>query len=453
MQTNATRAIEIAKFHGAPSILPYQLEGIEYLCSVASGLLGDDPGLGKTPQAILAAAALDLKMVVICCPLAVAAQWRDEALRWAGKLATIIDKPEGELPSRGWVICPYSRLRAIEHLIEMDALILDECHYLKDPRSARTKMIWGRGPKYGLRHRAARVWLLSGTPIPNRLREIAHICVGLRPRAFPSSAAFLKRYCWSGTRFYYGRSVESYDGANEVPELRKLMKEANLICRRQKEDVLTELPAKQRAVVPLCLTEVELRRIDREIALILDEDRQGKVLAALQAGTTIPAMEEFSLARAYLGKAKAMAAAEWLAEEAREQKIVTFCWHRAAGEALVEELGKLGIKATFSSGDMFPEERQASIARFTQDKAQQVWIGTIGACGTGLNGLQLASTRCVFLEASYVPSQNVQAEDRLHRMGQLGSVLVQYLYAPVALDMHLMKLVASKANDISLVLD
>jgi SWI/SNF-related matrix-associated actin-dependent regulator 1 of chromatin subfamily A len=82
-----------------------------------------------------------------------------------------------------------------------------------------------------------------------------------------------------------------------------------------------------------------------------------------------------------------------------------------------------------------------------------VFIGTIGACGTGLNGLQEASQRAVFVESSYVPGQNVQAEDRLHRIGQNLPVLIQYLFAPVALDEHCAKIVAEKAAFISSVLD
>ena len=449
----ADRAKAIAKANNAPEILPYQLEGIEYLSSVRSGMLGDDPGLGKTAQAVLAAAVNGYSVVVIVCPCAVSAQWKAECLRWAGKTATVIDHPTSALPEGGWLICPYSRLKAIENILEIEVLILDECHYLKDATAKRTKLLWGYGPRYGLRHRAYRVWMMSGTPIPNRLREIAHICVGLRHEVFPRIMVFLRRYCWSETHFFGKKHVEKYDGATNVGELRALLQESRLILRRRKEDVLSELPAKRRAAVPLSLSREEVACIEAKIAVLLSPEDQAAVVAALQAGASLPALEQFSRARAYLGEAKAMAAAEWLAEEARAEKIAVFCWHRGAGVKLLACLAELGISGSFADGKLSPEERQATIAAFQEDAKPRVWIGTIGACGTGLNGLQTACSRVVFLEASWVPSQNVQAEDRLHRIGQKGSVLAQYLYTPVALDKHLIKIVTEKAAMISLVLD
>lgn len=449
----AARAKALAAAHGAPELSEYQIVGIDYLRSVESGILGDDPGLGKTVQAIMAAELSAAGVVVICCPTAIANQWRDECRRWVGRDATIIASPRAALPDRGWIICPYSRVKALGNLMEVDVLILDECHYIKEPKSLRTKMLWGSGVNAGLRGISRKVWLLSGTPIPNRLREVAHIFGALRPNEFPSYGSFMRRYCWSGTRFYGGRRAETYDGANNVEELRGKMRNSELMLRRRKDEVLGELPSKRTAIVPLVITENELLTIERDLVKMLSHADQAAVMDALTTGKPLPAMEDFARARRYLGRAKALAAAEWLAEEAVDDRLAVFVWHRDAGNALVEELAKLGVKAEFTCGEHFDVERVASIKRFQQNPEQRVWIGSIGACGTGLDGLQHCTTRCVFVEASYVPSQNVQAEDRLHRRGQAGAVLVQYLYAPVPLDMHLMKTVAGKARNIASVLD
>lgn len=452
------RAIEIKNSCTELILAPYQIEGIDYLTrdgvDAVGRILGHDPGLGKTAQAILAGAGLGLQRVLILCPAAVIYQWQSECLRWAGFKPVIIQSPRDTTPKTGWVICAYSRVKALEDFAgRWDALILDEFHYLKDPKTLRTKAVWGQKRRPGVRHYADRIWLLSGTPIPNRVRELAHICCALRPRWFPSYTTFLKHFCWSATEFYYGHAVEKYDGATNTEELRHKLLASKLLHRKRKEDVMTELPAKRRDTVPLALDLQAVKALTEKINAILPPARQEAILEAVAEGHTLPNFDEFSRVRSLIGEAKAASAADWIVEQAQGNKLVAFCHHLNVGRIIKTALAELGIPVWFASGEQFPEERQAMIAEFNRASEGAVFIGTIGACGTGLNGLQETASRAIFVEASYVPGQNTQAEDRLHRIGQKMPVLVQYLFAPVAMDDHLVKLVAAKAANISSVLD
>lgn len=452
------RAINIATRQKAPCLSPYQMEGIDFL--VRDGvesigrILGHDPGLGKTAQAILAGAGLGLQRVLILCPAAVIYQWAAECHRWAGFRPAVIMGTKEKLPAAGWVICAYSRVKSLaEFSGRWDAVICDEFHYLKDPKSQRTRAVWGQGPKKpGIRHFTDRLWLLSGTPIPNRCRELTHIVCWLRPKWFPSANAFLRRYCWSGMRFYYGVAQEEFDGASNSDELRHKLIASKLLHRVRKQDVLAELPAKRRSTVPLAIQPHKLLELTRKINDIMPLQRQNEVLDALRGSKALPDFDSFSRVRALIGEAKAAAAAEWLVEEAREGKTVVFTYHVQVGRIVQTVLQELGIAAWFVCGEQAPAERQKAIAEFAAHKGHGIFIGTLGSCGTGLNGLQDASARAVFIEASYVPGHNTQAEDRLHRIGQKNAVLIQYLYAPVALDDHLTAIVAEKSAQITAIL-
>ena len=163
---------------------------VERLAQHKAVLLADDMGLGKTRQALAAAQRLDTDHILIVCPAGARRVWQQEIHRWVPvwdkrvvlvEPGTQVSQVQPRLsPSKPVIlILSYdelsnlkSRIAFVLKLIRWDLLVLDECHYLKNP-SNRTQAIYGapRGDK-GLQAYADRVILLSGTPTPNHAGEM-----------------------------------------------------------------------------------------------------------------------------------------------------------------------------------------------------------------------------------------------------------------------------------------
>jgi SWI/SNF-related matrix-associated actin-dependent regulator 1 of chromatin subfamily A len=233
-------------------LYPHQADGVVFLMSKKRALLGDDMGLGKTRQAIVALdAAAPEGAILVVCPASLKLNWRREILMVdpAARIEVIgydripIDDPR-------WVIVNYDLVgRQAERLhgVAWTGVILDEAHFIKNA-SARTshclKLLGvqdqARAPLIGPEY----VFLLTGTPMTNRPRDLFNLlrCVG-HPAA-RSFLSFAKRYC-DAYRNDYGWVTT---GASNLDELNLLMKEVML--RRKKDDVL-DLPPKIRSWVPV----------------------------------------------------------------------------------------------------------------------------------------------------------------------------------------------------------
>ncbi len=436
----------------APTPYPYQQAGSAMMTlRERGGILGDDMGLGKTPQAIIFARHLLRSrpdaLVLVICPAAVAPNWQREFDRWVGVEATRLKGVRAPiLPKSGVIICPYSVVGAPNvldalRLRSFAAMICDESHFIKTPTAARTVAVWET-----LRARAERVWCLTGTPIPNRPREIAHICAALAPEVFGSEWKFLQRYCgpqqvWTGRKY-----VTTYDGATNLDELAQKLR-ASILIRRTKAQVLPELPAKRREIVELDGGNTA-RRIDTTGVDILAIREQ-------IAGGTIPAFDEVSRLRHAEAMDRAKATVEWLVNdlEQDDEPVVVFCHHKDVGHMIAKGCQDAGHLPIYVDGDTDPAMRQAAVDRFAAGEGR-VFIGTIGAAGTGINGLQKRATKVVMAESSWTPGDNEQAEDRVCRIGAVANRILRviYLISAGGIDSYVLHLVLGKMATVQAVL-
>ena len=141
----------------------YQEEGASFLSMRRHALLADEMGLGKTVQAIIAAGIIGAEKLVVICPAIARSNWRRELEHWNFSGEAVIESYDKSIrPS-------------FEHAVRTympDLMILDEAHYLKNPKSQRTRTLYGKGcTGNGLIRYAKRVWLLSGTPMPNNASD------------------------------------------------------------------------------------------------------------------------------------------------------------------------------------------------------------------------------------------------------------------------------------------
>jgi len=331
---------------------------------------------------------------------------------------------------------------------------MDEAHKAKTPTAKQTKAAlgywgtkagqWVRHP--GLLHGARHRWALTATPVPNRpieLQPLLHLAGGY---AWASRSAYGDAYCrrkneWAPLGY-------DYNGACRLEELHRRLAAAGCILRRTPEDVPGELPTLTTTVCPLAGVREPVSGRG------LDPDALVAVLDGAAPGPLGIRMEEWSAYRAEMGVAKIPAVRAWVEDwlEGRDAlRLVLFCWHRevAAGLACALEL----YAPLVATGDQTPEERQRRVDAFATPGGPRLFIATIAACGTGLNGLHKATTHCAFAEASCVPGDLVQAIGRVRRFASIHDhTTATILTGADSLEDHVLRMIARKLKHAATIL-
>lgn len=424
--------IKIPKPEGL-DYLPFQYAGIEYAVNGQHTLIADPPGLGKTIQAIGFLNYKNIRFALIICPASLVDNWAREVAKWhvghpiIQKIRKGTDKINNESTI---VICSYNMLvNAVFmkelHRFEFTAMILDEVHFLKNPKAKRTKAILG---KKGFYKNVDHVIALSGTPIVNKPIELWPILNAISPESigFKDMFSYGLRYC-SGWKGNWGWD---FSGASNMDELGKNLR-THIMVRRNKEEVLTDLPDKFMRVIHLD-EDAESRRIVKRMGRFDAEE-------IMKAGGISAQFDELSTLRRELGENKVESAVKYILDqiESGVDKIITFAHHKSVIRALETVFMEKKIKFVTIAGDTPVELRQGYVDQFQNDPETTVIIGSITAMGVGYT-LTVSSYVC-FVEWSYVPGENKQAIDRAHRIGQKDNVLVDYLSYKDSLDENILQ--------------
>ena len=453
--------------------LPYQRAGIAYAMGRPATLLGDEMGLGKTIQAIgVVNADPTVKRVLVICPASLRLNWQREARKWLTRDMETEVVGKGFPFYAGIVIVNYDILAKHQEAIrerEWDLLIVDECHYLKNPKAQRTQQVFGSWKKKEQKWvqavtpiPARRRLFLTGTPIVNRPIELHPILKSIDKARWGNWRQYTQRYCDAHeTRFGYDVS-----GASNLDELQDTLR-ATCMVRRLKADVLKELPAKRRQVIELppngaadaIKAEQNLLAAQREqreqlqaaveLAKASDDPEEYKrSVVALRAGERA-AFTETSRIRIETAVAKLPYVTEHLntAIEAGE-KVVVFAHHHKVLDALMTEFGDRAVKL---DGRDSMEARDEAVRRFQQNDSVRLFVGGMKAAGVGLT--LTAAAHVVFAELDWVPGTLSQAEDRCHRIGQANSVLVQHLVLEGSIDATMVQTIVGKQQVIDKALD
>jgi SWI/SNF-related matrix-associated actin-dependent regulator 1 of chromatin subfamily A len=452
------------------ALLPFQRAGVAYALGRKAALIADEMGLGKTPQSIAVANATKARNILVVCPLSVKVNWEREITRWS-----TADPPlsVGHATARQWpgtevVVAHYDVLARHEDDLrsrEWDMVVLDEAHYLKNPKAQRTQAIFGRRGLAPLE--AGRKLVLTGTPIPNRPIELYGTLRWLAPDVAGGWQRYATRYC-AGRQTRFGWDVS---GASNLAELQDKLR-STVMVRRRKADVLTELPPKRRQVVPLDPADVEgashALGAERDgIAQVAAALAEARVEAELAKASDDPAeyasaverlheaqhaeFSEMSRLRHETAVVKAPAVAAHVADllESGEARVAVWAHHHDVVDILREHLKDYGVVKV--TGETPQPERQAAVDAFQAADGPRVFVGSITAAGTGIT-LTAAQT-AVFAELDWVPGNVSQAEDRHHRIGQAGSVVIQHVLLDGSLDAKLANTLLSKQEVADRVLD
>jgi SWI/SNF-related matrix-associated actin-dependent regulator 1 of chromatin subfamily A len=394
-------------------------------------------GLGKTIQAIgYLQLHPELRPALIVVPAAVKINWKREIERWMSTPETVRilsgQTPDtlgsGMLSSPTIYICNYDILTYWEdHLksVQPQVMIVDEGHYCKNPKALRTRSV------QSLAKQINKLIILTGTPIINRPNELFPLLQMIDPKSWPNFFRYALQYCDAHSNGFGW----DFSGASNLEELHQVTRP--YIVRRTKSQVLKELPPKRRAVINI------------EFDARIWDEYSNYVLEAAHSAGPAEALVWIEKSKQAAAKGKLPAAMNWIEDFlGTGEKLVVFCTHNLTVDAL---MGKFGSQAVKVTGDVTGQARQDAVDRFQNDPQVRLFVGNIKAAGIGIT--LTAASDVAFLEFGWTPEEMDQAEDRLHRIGQIDSVTCWYICADGTIDNDIVELLESKRVAVDIVTD
>ena len=423
-------------------------------------LLADEPGLGKTAQALLAAEASNSYPLLVVVPNVVKTNWAREVELWTpGRTATVVHGDGKDVDAfSDVVIVNYEILdRHVGWLgrFGFKGMVVDEAHFIKNLKSERSKHVLALSRTIRATRPKALMMALTGTPLINSIED------------FRAIWQFLG---WIDDKKPLSELMERLEETELTPAdpgffaaARKAVIDMGIV-RSKKVDVAADIPARRIADVPVeldddlgrsimaaeaALSARLLERFDRVRSLKPDSSVEELIRVVAHAeleeskGATT-GENVFTMVRK-IGQAKATLAADYTAQLARAVgKVVFFAKHIDVMDAAEAHFAKVGLKSVSIRGDQSAKARQHAIDSFDQDPETAVVVASLTAAGVGLN-LQAASN-VVLAELSWTSAEQTQAIDRVHRIGQSLPVTAWRIIAAHTIDARIAELIDSKAG-------
>ena len=428
-------------------------------------LLADEPGLGKTAQALLAAKAAKAYPLLAVVPNVVKMNWAHEAGLWTPEHPVTVIHGDGETIDgfADIVVVNYDVLdRHVGWMAThgFRGMIVDEAHFIKNKSSQRSKHALQLSERIRSRISDPLLMALTGTPLINDIEDFRAIWQFLGWIDDKKPLADLMNKLEETGLTPLDRAF--YPAArNSVIEMG--------IVRRRKVDVAKDIPARRVADIPVELDDADsrsIRKAEEELARrlvarydsALETRRSGPVVDGIDhelvrrvAGWEREDSESsktgdnvFTMMRR-IGQAKAELAADYAAQLARNVgKVVFFAKHVDVMDAAEELFTQRGLRHVSIRGDQTRTTRQRNIEAFTEDPEVAVVVCSLTAAGVGLN-LQVASDM-VLAELSWTDAEQTQAIDRIHRIGQELPVTAWRIIAAQTIDTRIAELIDSKAG-------
>lgn len=428
---------------------PFQRADVAFLYITGQAILAAPPGLGKTGVTlrtlqVLHAMGLEPYPALVICPNSLKhTVWSRELERWAPELSysvvdggavtrrkqiaegadiTIINYESMRLHTR---IAGYGTIKLKDNEKERKELngvnyrtvICDEAHRLRDPQTVQTRAAWA------LLHDAEYRYLLTGTPINNHAGDLWSLLHAIAPTWFPTKTKYLDRYCEIGYNWFGGVDILGLKPQNEV-EFRSVTEP--LMRRIPKEAALPQLPPKiptQYRETPMSPKQAKVyKQMENDFLTFLD----GELLAATTSLSQLTRLVQFASAYAEfddVGHLRLTTPSSKvddlmdLLDEMDEEPLVVAAVSRQLIELAAAALDDKGITYGLITGAQSVPARAVAVNEFQEGKTRVILL-TLGAGAEGIT-LTRADTM-LFMQRSFSPLENQQAEDRIHRIGAEG---------------------------------
>jgi hypothetical protein len=427
-------------------------------------LLADEPGLGKTAQALIAAEAADAFPLLVVVPNVVKTNWVREAARWVPKHPATLVQGDGDTVDgfADIVVVNYEVLdRHLGWLGDLGfrGMVVDEAHFIKNKTSQRSRNVLALSERVRARTVRPLLMALTGTPLINDIED------------FRAIWQFLG---WIDDSKPLGELMNALEDTGLTPAdpgfyaaARQCVVDLGIV-RRRKVDVAADIPARRIADLYVELDSAagrSIRAAERKLARRMvmqyetalaarpaegavegiDLDIVRRVARSELKNTTGRAGDNvFEMVRR-IGRAKAELAADYATQLARSAgKVVFFAKHIDVMDSAEEMFTREGVRFSSIRGDQTPAARQRNIDAFVNDPDVAVAVCSLLAAGVGLN-LQVASN-VVLAELSWTDAEQTQAIDRSHRIGQTEPVTAWRIIAAQTLDARIAELIDSKAG-------
>jgi hypothetical protein len=447
-------------------LMPHQGEVV---AAAAAGqrtfLLADEPGLGKTAQALLAAEAANAYPLLVVVPNVVKTNWAREAAHWTPHRPATVVQGDGETIDgfADIVVVNYEVLdRHLGWLGDFGfrGMVVDEAHFIKNKTSQRSQNVLTLSDR--IRARTARPLLmaLTGTPLINDIddfraiwqflgwiddgKPLSELADGLEDTGLtPADHGFYAaaRQCVIDLGIVRRRKI---DVAADIPARRiadlpvELDGQAGRSIRAAERDLARRMVARYETALASRSSDVVVEGIDYDLVRMVARSELKDATKA-QSGENV-----FTMMRR-IGQAKAELAADYAAQLARSTgKVVFFAKHIDVMDTAEEAFARAGVRFSSIRGDQTPKARQANVDAFVNDPDVTVAVCSLTAAGVGLN-LQVASN-IVLAELSWTNAEQTQAIDRCHRIGQAEPVTAWRIIAAQTIDTRIAELIDSKAG-------
>ena len=435
-------------------LFPFQKQGVQYILNQKRLIIGDQPGLGKTAQAIAAIAAAGAYPALIICPSSLKLNWKREIEMWTSRKSMILtDTIKNtwtyfyEAKMADIFIVNYESLKKhfIDDIVQpvdpntgkkaplrlnhikfsqkirlFKSVVVDESHRVKDIKTQQAKFTKGicSGKEW--------ILLLTGTPVVNKPRDlVSQLGIIERLNDIGGYKNFQKWFCEADDRWR---------------ELNVLLRRT-CFYRREKSDVLKDLPAKMRQAV---LCDITLRKEYNDALADLEDYLKRYKKATdeqVQRSMRGEIMVKIGILKNISARGKINDVVEYVSDviEAGE-KIILFTHLRD----IQDTLKKFFPSCVTILGDDSTEERQRNVDAFQNDRKVQLILCSIKAAGVGIT--LTASSRVAFVELPWHPADCEQCEDRAHRIGQHDSVQCTYFLGKNTIDEWIYHLINEKRD-------
>ncbi len=448
------------------ALMPHQAQVV---AAAAAGhrtfLLADEPGLGKTAQALLAAQAANAFPLLVVAPNVVKTNWEHEVQLWTPQRRATVVHGDGDRIDgfADIVIVNYEILdRHVGWMAELGfrGMVVDEAHFIKNKSSQRSQHILAISDRIRATTPRPLLMALTGTPLINDIED------------FRAIWQFLG---WINDEKPLGSLMASLEATGLTPVDPGFYGAARAsvidqgIVRRRKVDVVADIPARRVADLPVELEGAAGRSIraaeaalaarlvaryraaadartgDRVVEGIDHEVVRRIAASELKESSADSGVENvFTMVRR-IGQAKAGMAADFAAQLARNVgKVVFFAKHIDVMDAAEQIFADRGMRTTSIRGDQTAKARAKAIDGFVNDPEVSIVVCSLMAAGVGLN-LQVASN-LVLAELSWTDAEQTQAIDRIHRIGQEEPVTAWRIVAAHTVDSRIAELIDAKSG-------